>query len=224
MAESSGFSELLSYLSQRALDPDRKDSLPPLSGLSDEMDISVSRLREQLEVAKALGFVDVRPRVGIRQLPYRFTPSVRQSLLYAIRQDHKFFEEFLDLRRHIEYAYLGQAMAALTAEDEETLEMLIKKAWEKLQGRPPRIPHEEHRKFHLTIFRRLENTFVSGLLEAYWDAYESVGLDVYADMAYLEEVWSYHQQLADALISGDGDQARQILKEHFDLLIDRLAS
>lgn len=224
MAENSGFSEFLTYLSARAHDPDREESLPPLSGLSEEMDISVSRLREQLEVAKALGFVDVRPRVGIRQLPYRFAPTVRQSLFYAIRQDHKYFEEFLDLRRHIEYAYLEQAMAALTPEDEETLKALLNKAWDKLEGRPVRIPHEEHRKFHLTIFRRLENTFVNGLLEAYWDAYEAVGLDVYADMAYLQEVWTYHQQLAESLISGEGDRARQILKEHFDLLIDRLAS
>lgn len=224
MAESSGFSEFLTYLSERALDPDCEESLPPLSGLSDEMDISVSRLREQLEVAKALGLVDVRPRVGIRQLPYRFAPSVRQSLFYAIRQDHKYFEEFLDLRRHIEYAYLEQAMVALTPEDKDTLQELLKRAWNKLQGRPARIPHEEHRKFHLTIFRRLDNTFVTGLLEAYWDAYEAVGLDVYADMAYLEEVWNYHQQLAESLNSGEAHRARQILKDHFDLLIDRLAS
>lgn len=224
MVETSDISEFLTYLSERSVDAEREATLPTLSGLSDEMDISVSRLREQLEVAKALGFVDVRPRVGIRQLPYRFAPSVRQSLFYAIRQDHKYFEEFLDLRRHIEYAYLGQAMRALTPQDKDTLQELVQAAWRKLKGRPVRIPHGEHRKFHLTIFRRLENTFVTGMLEAYWDAYEAVGLDVYADMAYLEEVWQYHEKLAEAIIAGEGERARQILKDHFDLLISRLAA
>lgn len=224
MAETTGFSEFLTFLSERDCEDDHETSLPTLSGLSDDLEISVSRLREQLEVAKALGFVDVRPRVGIRQLPYRFSPAVRQSLFYAIRQDHKYFEEFLDLRRHVEYAYLPQAMATLTEEDEDTLRNLILGAKKKLDGRPARIPHQEHRNFHLTIFRRLENVFVTGLLEAYWDAYEAVGLDVYADMRYLKEVWRYHEQIAESISAGDVQSAQQFLKEHFDLLIDRLAS
>lgn len=224
MADPFPFSEFLTYLSDRARADDDPCSLPSLSGLSEELDISISRLREQLEVAKALGLVEVRPRVGIRSLPYRFTPAVRQSLFYAIKQDHKFFEEFLDLRRHIEYAYLPQAVEALTDEDKEVLQELIHCAWEKLNGRPVRIPHEEHRKFHLTIFRRLENVFVTGLLEAYWDAYEAVGLDVYADMEYLEKVWQYHEKLVESIIAGEMDRSLRLLKDHFDLLIDRLAS
>lgn len=224
MADAFQFSDFLAYLSERASEEDNSRSLPPLSGLSEEMDISISRLREQLEVAKALGLVEVRPRVGIRCLPYRFTPSVRQSLFYAIKQDHKYFEDFLDLRRHIEYAYLPQAVKALTAEDKEALQDLIHNAWEKLKGRPPRIPHEEHRKFHLTIFGRLENVFVTGLLEAYWDAYEAVGLDVYADMEYLEKVWQYHERLVESIVADELDESLRLLKDHFDLLIGRLAS
>ena len=54
------------------------------------------------------------------------------------------------------------------------------------------IPHPEHRAFHLTIYSRLHNPFVLGLLEAYWDGYEAVELNTYADYGYLQEVWSYH--------------------------------
>lgn len=224
MADAFNFSEFLTYLSDQASEGEGKGSLPPLAGLSEEMDISVSRLREQLEVAKALGLVEVRPRVGIRTLPYRFSPCVRQSLLYAIRRDRSYFEDFLDLRRHVEYAYLPQAAQALTGEDKGALDDLIQSAWEKLRGNPVRIPHEEHRKFHLTLFRRLDNVFVTGLLEAYWDAYEAVGLDVYADMAYLEEVWEYHEKLAGAITSGEIERALRLLKDHFDLLIGRMVS
>lgn len=212
--------ELITYLR------DLKDGekVPPLNTLSSRLGISVSRLREQLEVAKALGFVAVRPRVGIRQLEYSFTPAVRSSLDYAIQLDHRHFEEYLDLRRHLENAYLVQAGQALKPEDHGELEELIGQAWEKLHGRPVRIPHEEHRQFHLMIYRRLDNPFVTGLIEAYWDAYETVGLNVYADLAYLEEVWNYHERIAGALAAGEYKLAKRLLQEHFDLLMDRLAS
>lgn len=224
MADTYRFSEFLTYLSDQTSENKEVCSLPPLAGLSEELDLSISRLREQLEVAKALGLVEVRPRVGIRSLPYRFTPTVQHSLLYAIKRDHRYFEDFLDLRRHLEYAYLPQAARALTAEDQTTLRELLKSAWDKLEGKPVRIPHEEHRKFHLTLFQRLENVFVTGLLEAYWDAYEAVGLDVYADMAYLKEVWEYHERIAEAISADEMDRARRLLKDHFDLLIGRMIS
>lgn len=217
-------SELIQYLNQTAADQRPGDRVPPLHSLSDQLNISVSRLREQLEAAKVLGFVDVRPRVGIRRLEYSFTPAVRASLSYAIQLEDRVFEDFLDLRRHIENAYFLQAGKALTTEDHEELEALVAEAWKKLQGRPVRIPHQEHRQFHLTIYRRLENVFVTGLIEAYWDAYETVGLNVYADLSYLEKVWEYHEKISQSLAAGKIEEGRQFLEDHFVLLIDRLAS
>jgi DNA-binding FadR family transcriptional regulator len=220
MVNYSESSELLAFLR------DHRDGerVPPLKDLSAQLKISVSRLREQLEVAKTMGFVAVRPRVGIRRLDYSFTPAVRSSLDYAIQLDHRHFEQYLDLRRHLEDAYFIQAGQALQPEDHQELERLIAQAWEKLRGRPVRIPHQEHRHFHLTIYRRLDNVFVSGLIEAYWDAYETVGLNVYADLAYLENVWSYHERVAASLASGELKKGKRLMQEHFDLLIDRLAS
>ncbi|MCJ7717920.1 MAG: FCD domain-containing protein [Anaerolineales bacterium] len=197
------------------------EQLPALKYLSVELGLSISRLREQLEVAKALGLVDVRPRLGIRPLPYSFTPAVDASLCYAIQHNSAYFEDFVDLRRHLEYAYFPQAVDLLQESDHWELRDLVQSAWEKLRGRPVRIPHEEHRQLHLTIFNRLNNVFVSGLLEAYWDAYEAVGLNVYADLDYLEQVWTYHDQLAEAAIRKDKPGGLKILHEHFDLM-DRM--
>ena len=97
-------------------------------------------------------------------------------------------------------------------------------AWSKMRGTPIRIPHDEHREFHLVIFRRLENPFVLGILEAYWDAYEAIGLNVYADYDYLTEVWNYHQKMADAIVAGDLDAGYQALVDHTDLLYHRLGA
>jgi DNA-binding FadR family transcriptional regulator len=178
-------------------------------------------LREQLEVAKALGMVDVRPRIGIRRLPFSFLPAIWPSLAYAMALDMKHFEAFSDLRHHIEASYWDQAVRTLTSEDHISLQELMERAWEKLNGSPIRIPHAEHRELHLIIYQRLENPFVLGILEAYWEAYEAVGLNVYADYEYLKRVWNYHQIMVDAISEGDFKRGYRALVEHKDLLYHR---
>lgn len=216
--------ELLEYL----LNPDHGKApngrLPTLKELSRELDVSVPRLREQLAVARSLGLVDVRPRVGIRRLDYSFTPAVWQSLLYAVRQDQRHFAEFLDLRRHVELAYFEKAVSALTEEDMMDITRLVDQAQAMLDGRPVRIPHEEHRQFHLMIYKRLENIFVTGILEAYWNAYVAEGLNVYADIAYLKNIWNYHRRLIETIQENQIQESQRLLKEHFELLIDRLTA
>ena len=193
-------------------------SLPSLSELSDELGISVSALREQLEVARALGFVEVRPRTGTRRLEYQFLPALRQTVGYAMALDVSYFEQFADLRKHIESAYWFEAVQLLTSEDHEKLENIITRAWSKLRGSAVQIPHEEHKQLHLTIFSRLENPFVQDLLRAYWEAYEEVGLNRYADYDYLEQVWKYHEQMVEAICSGEVEAGYRALIDHTDLL------
>jgi len=215
-------SEFFDYLIESALDGETEsDRLPSLNALSQQLGVSVARLREQLEVAKALGFVEVRPRTGIRRLPYNFQPAIWQSLFYAIRIDPGLFLSFAMLRRQVELAFWKQAVQALSPEDHQELHGLMEKALQKLNGTPIRIPHIEHRQLHLTIYRRLDNPFVLGIIEAFWDAYEAAQFNLYADYGYLQEVWNYHQQMVDAICSGDFDAGYRALIEHTDLLYHR---
>jgi DNA-binding FadR family transcriptional regulator len=166
--------------------------------------------------------VEAKPRTGLRRLPYSFTPAVDQSLAYAITIDQEYFLKFADLRQHLETAYWYQAVDLLTDEDKADLVRLVEGAWGKLRGTPIQIPQYEHRQLHLTIYKRLDNPFVSGILEAYWEAYEAVGLNLYAGYRYLEEVWTYHQQMVDGIFSGDLEAGYQALLEHTDLIRHRV--
>jgi DNA-binding FadR family transcriptional regulator len=223
MARSQLSSEFLQFLAALPEDGGDPVQLPSLNELSAVLNISVARLREQLEVAKALGLVDVRPRTGIRRRPYSFTHAVYQSLAYAMELDRATFEPFADLRNQVEAVYWREAVRALQPEDHTELRSLVQKAWEKLRGPRVQIPHSEHRELHLTIFRRLENPFVLGILEAYWLAYEAVGLNVYAGYEYLQQVWQYHQEMVDAICAGDLEAGYHALVEHKDLLYHRPA-
>lgn len=219
MASAQSDSEFLRYLVDQGFKPG--DRLPSLTDLSTEIGISVGKLREQLEVARTLGLVEASPRRGITRTAYSFTPAVRLSLLTALALDRHYFDDFSALRVHLETAYWDEAVALLTPEDHAHLRQLIATASAKLHQQRIQIPYQEHRELHLTIYRRLNNPFVVGLLEAYWDAYEAVELNTYADFYYLQQVWAYHSRIVDAIIAGDTELGKQLLIEHMQLLSQR---
>lgn len=217
---SNPLSEFLRYLAQH--EETDGQQLPALSELSRELGVSMASLREQLEVARALGLVEVKPRTGTKRLPYTFAPAVRQSLRYALNLNSELFHKYSELRNHIESAYWFEAVQLLTEDDKRELQSLLARAKEKLNGNSIQIPHEEHRKLHMVIYQRLENPFVTGLLEAYWDAYEAVGLNVFTGgLSYLEEVWEYHTQMVESICNKDYEAGYQALIQHTDLLYHR---
>ena len=196
-------------------------ALPSLTVIGEELGASVASVREQLAVARALGWVEVKPRTGIRRLSYSFYPTVRHSVSYAIELDEAYFKQFSSLRNHLEAAYWLEAVRLLSDEDKADLRILLTQAIEKLERSPVQIPHREHRNLHLSIYKRLENTFVMGIFEAYWDLYEAMGFDVFADYQYLKHIWQYHEQMVNSICEGRYQQGFDALIEHKDLLYQR---
>ena len=216
---SSDISEFLRYL---ATNGEVENGIPSLKKLSLKLGVSLASLREQLEVARVLGLVEIKPRLGMKRLHYSFTPAINQSLGYALALSDEHFRKYAELRNHVESAFWHQAVQKLTEEDKRELQSLVARAWEKLRGTPIQVPHAEHRNLHLKIYSRLENPFVTGILEAYWEAYEAVGLNVFAgSYEYLEEVWQYHQQMVEAICNCNFEAGYDALVKHTDLLYHR---
>ena len=209
-------SELLKYIIQQNLEPG--DRLPALTDLSLDLGLSVGKLREQLEVARQLGFVSVQPRIGTHLEPFDFYPAVHTSLLFGLATGEATFEQFSNLRQTLEMSLWHQAVILLTDEDKQRLHALVAQAWSKLKGSPVHIPESEHRNLHLTIFCRLANPFVQGLLQAYWDAYAATELTRLADYKYWLNVWTYHQHIVEAICNEEFEHGRELLIEHFHLL------
>jgi DNA-binding FadR family transcriptional regulator len=211
-------SPFLHYLATRFSDGER---LPSLAQISQDLGISLAALREQLEVARALGLVEVKPRTGIRRMPYEFHTAISQGLKYVVLAESQAFDRFAELRTRIEMVFWEEAVASLLAEDHQALCELVQRAENKLSTVPPQIPHNEHRELHLLIYRRLHNPFVTGILETYWELYEAVGLALYADLEYLKTVWQYHRRMVEAIQNGDVASGYRILVEHANLLMER---
>lgn len=212
-------SEFLQYLLEHKAVPGER--LPSLTEMSGEIGVSVGKLREQFEVGRALGLVEASPRRGITRTCYDFSPPVRLSLLMALALDHRHFDAFSSLRAHLESAYWEEAVQMLTDIEKGHLQQLVSNAMEQLHQPRIQIPHANHRELHLTIFSRLENPFVTGLLKAYWDAYEAVELNTYADYGYLLKVWQYHERIVEAICQNEVAEGKQLLIEHMGLLSNR---
>jgi len=209
-------SELLSYIIDQNVPPGGR--LPTLAKMSAEIGISVGKLREQLEVARSRGLVTVRPHLGTHREPFDFLPVVRDSAIFGLASGEAEFQHISELRQAIETGLWMPAVKRLTAEDHSKLRQLVKHAWDKLRGDPVHIPNGEHRELHLTIFNRLDNPFVKGILEAYWDIYGSIELTRLASYQYWLEVWDYHEKIVEAICSNDFMRGQQLLLEHFELL------
>jgi DNA-binding FadR family transcriptional regulator len=186
--------------------------------MADELGISVSKLREQLEVARALGLVEVRPKTGVRTLGFSYEPALRLMAELAIAENPDHFEALRDMRTHLETSYWTEAVSCLEEADIRRLEDLVEQGWARLRGSPIQIPHAEHRALHMTVFARLPNPLAVALLETYWYAYEAVGLGLYADYAYLSEVWTFHERMVHAIRAGDFEAGKQAFIEHTGLL------
>ncbi|CUS03431.2 conserved protein of unknown function [Candidatus Promineifilum breve] len=209
-------SEFLKYLTEHHVNPG--DRLPSLTEIGDEMGVSVGTLREQVAVARGLGVVSVRPRLGIQREPFDFAEAILPAILFGLATGEAGFAQLSRLRRVIEVGFWDEAVVLLTAADKARLGQLVTGAWAKLRGDPVHIPNGEHRQLHLTIFGRLGNPFVQGLLVAYWDAYDASELTRFMRYDYWVDVWTYHEQIVAALCANDFDRGRRLLEEHFALL------
>jgi DNA-binding FadR family transcriptional regulator len=200
-------------------DATRQDEpIPSISELSSQLGISTASVREQLEVPKELGFVEVRTRTGIQRHEFCLTRPLTLSMTYGLRVDPGLFQEYASVRRQLEIAYWYEACALLGKSQIEELQTLEERANWKINQSPVVIPTAEHRNFHLAIYRPLNNRVLNSVLETYWDLYEASRIQYYRNHEYLESVWSYHRQMLDAIASKAYEKGYEALVTHFDLI------
>lgn len=208
-------SPILKYIA----DATRQDEpIPSINELSSKLGISTASVREQLEVPKELGFIEVRTRTGIQTHDFCLTRPLTLSMSYGLLVDPELFQEYASLRRQLEIGYWYEACALLEKSHIQELQNVVDLANWKINQNPMVIPLQEHRKFHLIIYHPLKNRVLNSVLETYWDLYEASRIYFYRNHEYLESVWSYHRQMLDAIASKAYEKGYEALVTHFDLM------
>ena len=207
-------SEFLDYLITNDIAPG--DSLPTLAEISDELGVSIGKLREEVACARADGIVSVKPRVGMRREAYDFLPGIIKSIGFALATGDAHFNQLSQLRKAVESSLWHDAIPLLTDQNISNLQSLIDSALRALAS--GKIPHREHEAFHLGMFANIDNPFATGILRSYWTVYTDSEFNSYKPFSYWEEVWAYHQRIVDNIVAKSFEEARLLLIEHFNLL------
>jgi DNA-binding FadR family transcriptional regulator len=212
-------SEFLTYLAALPVDTDQR--IPPLNILSKQLGISVATLREQLEEARSMGVVEVKPKAGIRKLPYDFSAALKPGLTYAMHGGCISYSQFADLRKHLETVYFIEAAQSLDYQVINYLDDLVTSTLTTIKETPGKVPVKAHREFHTLIYKALKNQYLNGILEAFWDVYHLSGLEVYPDFTYIERVWQYHARIVEQIRNCNYSAGLSLLIEHMDLFNQR---
>ncbi len=101
-------SQFLRYLIDNDIRPGQR--LPALNDISQEMGISVGKLREQMEVARKMGLVSARPRLGIQREPFDFSQILLMVCFFGLATGEADFEQFSQLRQVVETGFWDQAV------------------------------------------------------------------------------------------------------------------
>lgn len=206
---------LLSYLAIKAK---QGKTIPSIAQLSEDLGLSTAAVREQLEVARQLELVDIKTKTGIQTRPFSLSPALCLISRYGMDIQPELIWEITSIRQHLELSYWQEAVVRLSHKDVEHLAEVIDLAMKKIQENPVVLPLEEHSEFHLSIYRPLNNSFLNGVLETYWQLSQEAEYRMYSDQVYLENVWAYHQKIQQAIATKEYDVGYQALMTHFELV------
>ncbi|WP_458779725.1 GntR family transcriptional regulator [Arthrobacter sp. D3-16] len=169
--------------------------------LAQELGVSTTPLREALRRLAAEGMVQLDSHRDARVTPLS---SDEAHNLYVIREN-------LDP--------LAAALAATsrTPEDISDIEAALKQLT-PLNDSSDLEAMTAHRNFHRAIYTASHNPLLIGILEGLWDKadqYRQIGLQNQQDSAKDQaRVQQEHVQIAEAVIAGQTDRAREAMHRH----------
>lgn len=208
----------LALLSFLALNAKEGKSIPSIAQLSEDLGLSTSAVREQLEVARQLELVEVKTKTGIHTSSFSAAPAISLVYRYGLEMQPDLIWDLLSVRQHLELSYWQEAVVNLTKKDIDYLAEIIETAFKKLNNRPVIIPIKEHKEFHLAIYRPLNNSFLNDIMESYWNISLETGIHNLTDKTYLQNVWAYHRKIQQAIATKEFDLGYQALITHFELV------
>ena len=201
-----------------AYKPDER--LPTEHELAAEFEVSRPVIREALRRLREQGLIYSRRGAGsfVRAM------GLREPLGFGQLENVADLLSCYEFRLTLEPA---AAAAAASRHDDKTLSA-IRQALELLRDATNRQSHREDAdyQFHLAIARAANNSYFSTAMEALKDHISAGmkfhGISVKREATGLSRVFGEHEAIAQAIASGDGPAARQLMQLHLEGSRERL--
>lgn len=198
----------------------RGDALPPEATLASELGISRPSLREGLKALQSLGIVESRHGEGVFVAAFSFD-AIIENLPYAIVADGNNLADLLQVRAAIELGSLGQVVDFIGHEDKKKLRELATRMLSA--ARENHTFAQEDGEFHATMYRCLNNAFLSRLVALFWQVFQRLNPEnTHKDSASLVESAMDHLRVVEMIEKGDKDGLFDAHRKHFQAVFERL--
>lgn len=191
--------------------------LPGERDLAEELGVSRVTVREAQIALEAVGMLDIRVGSGV----YVLSPTIESA--QALPDVGAF--ELTEARAAVESEAAALAASAITTEDLQHLDEILDRMAAETDPHSP-LAADADRDFHLTIARSTKNNAMLETVERLWrirnekpdvkQAYDAI-----CEMDP-ERRLKEHGDVVVALRKGDGDGARQAMREHFECIIEAM--
>ena len=207
--------EIRSYIVTNKLRPG--DLLKPESELARQFGVSRGSVREAVKALESTGVLETRQGSGTYVRDFSFAPLLDQ-LPYGLMVGTRALRDLLALRKALEAAMIGDAMATLRPETVEALRVLLAEMGDRAARGEGYA--EQDREFHQLLFVDLGNEMLLRLFDLFWTAYHRSS-EAIPDHDLKVEHRS-HEAILDAVLSGDTERARDTIRRHYADIEERL--
>lgn len=188
--------------------------LPSEAQMMEQYDVGRGTLREALRLLEAEGLIRVRPgRFGGPTVQQPPPERLGRTLSLLLRASGTSFTAVLEARQVIEPSLARSATLRATEEERQQLTESVRELADLVGGDERRFLLV-NRSFHTLIAEMAR----SDALAAFWQAISAVSdgqeAGVHYDARAQRATVRMHQQIVDAIVSGDAEQAEQRMKQH----------
>ncbi|WP_063735227.1 FadR/GntR family transcriptional regulator [Streptomyces sp. RTd22] len=199
--------------------------LPTETELMELLGVSRNSVREALKALQAMGIVEIRHGFGTYVGPMSMAPMI-EGLIFRTVAGHYRGEDsllqLLELREAVETGLIARLAGRIPAEDLRTLDAITQRM--EAEAAEGAVRAETDRAFHAALYGSLDNTLLSEVLEAFWDAFHRVRTDLVDVPTDPHVTLAQHRHILQAVRSGDALRAEEAIRDHFCNIRNRLRS
>jgi len=200
--------EIRNHILKEGLRPG--DPLKSESELARLFGVSRNSVREAVKALESTGVVETRRGSGVYIRDFSFAPLL-DHLPYGLMQGKRELRELAALRKTLESALIADAMRAMTPDSIAALRETLA-TMRELAERGEEFPDQD-RRFHQLLFRDLDNTMLLRLFDLFWQAFHAATPPARGRTPM--DAYQGHAAIFEAILTGDADQAREAIQDHY---------
>lgn len=212
---------IMDYISRQQLKAG--DMLPSEGEIADQLEMSMSSVREATRSLESIGIIEKRHGIGM-VLRYFNMDVLHELLKYAMISNPSLIIDLYEVRQLLEAALINQVIERFTAGQFNRLKDLLDNWRNKIEADQP--VYDLDQKFHEILFEKIDNQLLVAFSRVFWRIYEYLESNgrisrlVPATPEMNLKTFEEHRHILEMVQAGNADLARRVLELHFNPIVE----